>query len=105
MDEINSNKIKDKLIEYSKNIPKETIDEDAKGQIKDPNKYALEFVFGVILDQGIKYEGAWSAPNELKKRLGNLDVNLTRSDVDKPNSRPRKTYVSVDAPYAGAVMP
>lgn len=74
MDETNANKIRDKLIEYSKNIPKETIDKDARGQIKDPNEYALEFVFGVILDQGIKYYKAWSAPYELRNRLGDLNV-------------------------------
>lgn len=83
MDETNSNKIRDKLIEYSKNITKETIEKDAKGQIKDPNKYSLEFLFGVILDQGIKYEKAWSSPNELKNRLGELNVEKIASMNEK----------------------
>ncbi len=66
--------IRDKLIEFGKKEQKEIIAKDAKGTIKDPNKYSLEFVFGVILDQGIPYERAWSAPYELKKRLGHLDI-------------------------------
>ena len=66
--------IKDKLLEYGKFRHSDIDEKDTKGKIEDPNKHPLEFMFGVILDQGIKYERAWSGPFELAKRLGHLDV-------------------------------
>lgn len=82
MDKTNTYNLKDKLIEFGKNIPKDIIENDAKERIKDPNTNSLEFIFGVILDQGINYERAWSAPYELKKRLGHLDVKKI-AEMDK----------------------
>ncbi|MCL4339946.1 MAG: hypothetical protein JRN37_00460 [Nitrososphaerota archaeon] len=66
--------IRDKLLEYGKHRHSDIDEKDTKGRIEDPNKHPLEFVFGVILDQGIKYEKAWSGPFELTNRLGHLDV-------------------------------
>ena len=39
------------------------------------NKDWTAFLFAVIFDQQMPSEKAWSAPFELKKRLGHLDIN------------------------------
>jgi len=72
------------ILEYDKKVHKKvespTVDFAGKGfaRKKEPNKFLLSnpnaFLFGVIFDQGIPAERAWSAPFLLKQRLGHFDL-------------------------------
>ncbi len=77
----------EELIKFNKDVYKYFDDRDDDGSMQDPNIKPLEFVFGVILDQGIKYERAWNAPYILKKRMGHLDINkiakMNPKDLEK----------------------
>jgi uncharacterized HhH-GPD family protein len=73
--------IVNKLKEFGKILESKSSEWIVKYQ--DP----IEFLFGVIFDQGIRAERAWSAPAELKKRLGHLDpfriANMSEEDLEK----------------------
>ena len=57
--------------EYQRNLlRKECLEDDEPDPYEDP----LKFLFGVIFDQGVKFQRAWKAPTELEKRLGHLDI-------------------------------
>lgn len=79
-------KIRDKLLIYGKSVEGQYIKESKINSARitfTPNEEAntfvcqnfLAFLFGVILDQGMKAEKVWAIPFLLKKRLGHLDVN------------------------------
>jgi len=73
--------VKEKLIEYGKKLELES------SFWVNKNMSSLDFLFGVIFDQGIKAERAWEAPNKLKKRLGHLNPlkisSMSKKDLEK----------------------
>jgi uncharacterized HhH-GPD family protein len=81
--------IKDRLLEYGK-ANKKTLEEMSFCRDPEADTFvktnAFAFLLGVIFDQGVRAEVAWSAPYELRKRLGNFDVckmaELTDAEIE-----------------------
>jgi len=69
-----------KLLEYDSILHDKEVDFLERGYSNIPQANELlksdpnAFLFAVIFDQGIQAERAWSAPNQLKKRLGHLNI-------------------------------
>jgi uncharacterized HhH-GPD family protein len=86
---VSSRAIKDRLLEYGK-ANKKTLEEMSFCRDPEADAFvktnALAFLFGVIFDQGVRAEVAWSAPYELRKRLGHFDVckmaELTDAEIE-----------------------
>lgn len=74
---VSSRTIKDRLLEYGK-ANKKTLEEMSFCRDPEADAFvktnALAFLFGVIFDQGVRAEVAWSAPYELRKRFGHFNV-------------------------------
>lgn len=81
------NKIKNALLNYGKEIRKER-----KKEPPFSKESANIFLFGVVLDQGIRWEQAWEAPKILKKRLGHL--NIKKISQMKPKEMERVMFDS-----------
>lgn len=80
-------KIVEALIKYGREYEEDEGEYEEDEVVINPRRNPLGFLFGVIFDQSIRYEKAWKAPIELKKRLGHLDVRkiakMRKSELEK----------------------
>jgi len=99
---MDKNAIRDKLINFAENDAEKVMKEESQDweEDKDPNEYPLEFVLRVIFDEHIRWELAWAAPDELRNRLGHLDVNkiaqIDESELKKIMSTPKALHPYVN---------
>ncbi len=91
--------IKKKLLEFGQEN-KKSLDQLPFTGVAESDKFVrnnpLAFLFGVIFDQDIQAERAWSNPYELSKRLGHFDINriagLKDEEIETHFSNPTKLH-------------